>query len=507
MTYEYVICGGGISGLYSAFNLIEKNNVNPESILILEKSYRIGGVIKTNNDDTLNIKYENGAGRIAVNHKLLLELIKRFNLQQQLIELPTKKEYRKVFDDKIITIKTDKFDKILHKLIFKKYKLTEQELLSKTFRSLCEDELGVEKTNLLVESFGYTDEFNNVNAKNGLEIFKKSFLPNLKYYVLQNGLEQIVLHLEAFLKEKGVIIQLHEMINNIEKSKSSKSSKSSIIVHTNINNDKNKTYHATKLILAMPRGSVTKIPFLHSICHLLNSVEDSSLLRIYAVFPKGKNGKIWFHDIPKTTTNLPIQQFIPISTDSGLVMISYSDTKNAKQWQQDKINDVYKKKIIKNIKLLFPNKKIPEPIFLSSSFYAEATHLWKVGCDGDALQSRLLQPFSDMHLYICGESYSSNQGWIEGALETSNAVIKLIKNMMPPKIKLFSKEQVEKSSSLIIINNNVYDIHINDWIGRHPGGTNVIKKYVGKDVTKIFTFIHPEYAYHLLECLYVGVVE
>ena len=44
MTFEYVICGGGISGLYSAFNLIEKNNVNPESILILEKSYRIGGL-------------------------------------------------------------------------------------------------------------------------------------------------------------------------------------------------------------------------------------------------------------------------------------------------------------------------------------------------------------------------------------------------------------------------------------------------------------------------------
>jgi monoamine oxidase len=500
MTYEYVICGGGISGLYSAFNLIEKINVNPESILILEKSYRVGGLIKTNNDDTLNIKYENGAGRIAENHKLLLELVKRFNLQQQLIELPTKKEYRKVFDDKIITIKTDKFDKILHKLIFKKYKLTEQELLSKTFRSLCEDELGVEKTNLLVESFGYTDEFNNVNAKNGLEIFKKSFLPNLKYYVLQNGLEQIVLHLEAFLKEKGVVIQLHEMIDNIEKSKSS------IIVHTNTFSSKNKTYHANKLILAMPRGSLVKIPFLHSICHLLNSVEDSSLLRIYAVFPKGKNGKVWFHDIPKTTTNLSIQQFIPISTDSGLVMISYSDTTNANQWQQDKINDVFKKKIIKNIKLLFPNKKIPEPTFLSSSFYAEATHLWKVNCDGETLQSRLLQPFSDMHLYICGESYSSNQGWIEGALEMSNAVIKLIKNTMPSKIKLFSKEQVEKSSSLIIINNNVYDIHINDWEKTHPGGS-IIKKYVGKDVTKIFTFIHPEYAYHLLECLYVGVVE
>jgi hypothetical protein len=79
----------------------------------------------------------------------------------------------------------------------------------------------------------------------------------------------------------------------------------------------------------------------------------------------------------------------------------------------------------------------------------------------------------------------------------SNAVIKLIKSTRPPKIKIFSKEQVEKSSFLIIIN---------DWEKTHPVG-NIIKKYVGKDATKIFKNIHPEYAYNLLECLYVGSVE
>ena len=107
-----------------------------------------------------------------------------------------------------------------------------------------------------------------------------------------------------------------------------------------------------------------------------------------------------------------------------------------------------------------------------------------------------------MHLYICCESYSTNQGWIEGALETSNAVVKLIKSTIPSKIKLFSKKQVEKSSSLIIINNNVYDIHINDWINNHPGGTYVIKRYVGNDATTIFKNIHPEYAY-LNPCMFL----
>ena len=79
MAFEYIICGAGIAGLYCALNLIEKNKVDPKSILILEKSYRVGGLIKTNKDDKFKIKYENGAGRITENHKLLLELIKRFS--------------------------------------------------------------------------------------------------------------------------------------------------------------------------------------------------------------------------------------------------------------------------------------------------------------------------------------------------------------------------------------------------------------------------------------------
>ena len=32
------------------------------------------------------------------------------------------------------------------------------------------------------------------------------------------------------------------------------------------------------------------------------------------------------------------------------------------------------------------------------------------------------------NLYICGESYSNNQAWIEGALETSEKILFLLKN-------------------------------------------------------------------------------
>ena len=40
------------------------------------------------------------------------------------------------------------------------------------------------------------------------------------------------------------------------------------------------------------------------------------------------------------------------------------------------------------------------------------------------LSKQMIKPFKKENLFICGENYSMNQGWIEGALETSDLVIK-----------------------------------------------------------------------------------
>ena len=45
----------------------------------------------------------------------------------------------------------------------------------------------------------------------------------------------------------------------------------------------------------------------------------------------------------------------------------------------------------------------------------------------------MLNPFKN-NLFICGECYSLNQGWIEGALETSNKVVNIINNQKKTKI-------------------------------------------------------------------------
>ena len=37
-----------------------------------------------------------------------------------------------------------------------------------------------------------------------------------------------------------------------------------------------------------------------------------------------------------------------------------------------------------------------------------------------------MKPHEDKEIYICGESYSMKQGWIEGSLKTEFKVIKML---------------------------------------------------------------------------------
>ena len=54
----------------------------------------------------------------------------------------------------------------------------------------------------------------------------------------------------------------------------------------------------------------------------------------------------------------------------------------------------------------------------------EAIHLWLSEKRSWEIAERMLQPISDLPLYICGEAYSRNQGWMEGALATTVEVLK-----------------------------------------------------------------------------------
>lgn len=55
--------------------------------------------------------------------------------------------------------------------------------------------------------------------------------------------------------------------------------------------------------------------------------------------------------------------------------------------------------------------------------FGGAVHLWKIHQKSWEVSLAILQPEPSLEVYICGEAYSLNQTWVEGALETAEAVL------------------------------------------------------------------------------------
>ena len=486
---KYLICGGGISGLYTALLLLDKGLAKGSEIKIVEKSWRLGGRINTIEKDSL--KYEAGAGRFPDSHKLLLALIERYNLKDKIWRLSDKKHCRIVLEDSIILPNMEEVDQLMDKLV--KLEL-DNSMRFKTLAQLCNELFGLEQTQLLITSFGYDDEFYTRNAYDGLAAMKTDFRPEFHYNVLIGGLYQIIEGIKRELEKVGVSITLNLKLVDWN-------GKNAEFV--DFNGKKSKIEYE-KLILALDKSALKQLPKL--ICHtenLLDSVEPGPLMRIYAKFPVNKEtGFAWFHGLYKTTTNLPIRMFIPINEEAGLCMISYSDRTTASEWQDLAILGDLEHFVMKYIRQMYPERTIPEPEWIEHYFWHNGCYYWIPYVDSEHNYSKIIQPFQN--IFICGESYSNVQGWIEGALKTATDVVGRIANNTTREDREYTMEEVASSNNLTVIDGNVYNLFKMDWLDRHPGGP-VIKKAVGKDATPMFKYInHPKYAKDILEELYVG---
>ena len=83
-SYDIVIVGGGISGLFLAYKLVDTDL----NILVLEKEKEFGGRIHTILKN--GYQYECGAARFSNKHNKLLTLIHELGLKEDIVELPDK---------------------------------------------------------------------------------------------------------------------------------------------------------------------------------------------------------------------------------------------------------------------------------------------------------------------------------------------------------------------------------------------------------------------------------
>lgn len=527
-TFDLIVVGGGISGLYFTYKYLK--NHSKSKVLILESSSRLGGRILTTNYNKQ--KYEIGAGRFSNHHILLKELIEELNLNNKIIKLKgetgflSKKESININSNMNSNPKLD-FDSLLESTNIKLSKFLkskeEQYLLSETLFNILKeiDPDLADKINLI---YPYYSEFHIMNAKDSLNTFERDFKNKTEYFVLKDGLEQLIKGLYKKIKDK-VQIEMDDNMIDLEEIESG----------WKLDMNSSKTYFAETVILALPKSALLELTALKPIRSLLNLVSGQPLYRIYAKFEKQ-----WLKK--KIVTDSILKFIIPIN-DSGLTLVSYTDGPLTKKLVQYQVENTLEAKIKEELKKLFPTVTIPKIEWIDGSgFWEVGAHYWKprkVHLDQEKLIKKINHPFDG--LYIIGEAYSSYQAWIEGALRTSEIALENIKknkevlkeDLKKNKTKDLnqpldkSQLEIKSSSSLkkkpinkytlievakhntnkdawIVIRNKVYNI--SDWISRHPGG-NIILKGLGKDATIMFdNFRHSPRAEKILKDYKIGIL-
>lgn len=409
---DVVIVGGGISGLYLYSNLIDKSS----NILLLEQNNYYGGRIYQFNEkiNNIDVSVPAGAARFNKNHTEVIKLLKKYNLldfrkdkgfDSAIKFIDTKQQFSNEFNDRNGFYYIDK-------VIKQSRKEKEDILRQESFRTYASKYLTKEELEFMLVASGYSGQLKYMNAYDACNLFSKGIRPDIKYY--GGYYHTLIEELVKELKSKKGNLRLNSHVNDFKYDKQN----DIYVVKYN-----NKTIETKKLVLCIPQQALLNVPFLKTIHPLLkNSIKCKALCRVYALF---KKEDIWFQDVTKTVVNNPLRYVIPFDESKGLIMISYTDDKYTNFWGNLKEDqEELKKQIVKYVRETF-QKEINEPEKVWVFNWDCGVTYWLPKKNSKEISETLLNPFQNM--YICGENYSLNQSWVEGALETVNSCLGKIK--------------------------------------------------------------------------------
>ena len=412
--YDYVIIGGGISGLYIYYKMI--NSSSNYNIKLLEKNDYFGGRILQCNYKVLNHSYTfpAGAARFNVNHKRVLSLMKEFKLLDMRKEkgsipnvefIDSKNEFPNSFQDK------NGFQYI-KKAISMSSNLSDNVLRNYTFKEFCKKYLKPIEVKFILKSCGYSGQLHDMNMKDAIHLFKSGISTDINFW--GGKYDSLINELVKYLKKHKASLSLNSNVKDV----SYDSTKDAYCLHYN-----NSYIYAKNVVFCLPKESLLKFKLFKSIhCILNDSISTKSLCRTYAIFDTNDE---WYKNIKhKITTNNQLRHIIPIDPKNGLIMISYTDYKYTDYWHNLKNSQSkLKNAVVSLVKETF-KIDINPPLKVIVCYWKSGVAYWNKGVNSTEISNFLSNPMPN--IYICGENYSLNQSWVEGALETSDTFLKTI---------------------------------------------------------------------------------
>jgi len=394
--YDCLIVGAGISGLFSAREILKKH---PEWRVALAERYKeIGG--RTFSYSYKKNTWEGGAGRISKDHKNLLALIKDYKLN--LIPIGSETRFKQ---DGNGHISLNTFDDYSKTYLLPMTYLSKDILAKHTIESLSKLMYGLSATRRLFEYFPYRGEINTLRADLALKTFLTGEMSSHSgYFVIKEGFSELISRMKKDIVGRGCKILTSHKLLNLRK------------VDGGVEAFfEGKSICAERVILAIHSDALAQIPVFRK-WDVLSCLKTRPLLRIYGVFNKS-----WFPPGAPIVTPGPLRYIIPVS--EKVIMVSYTDAEDTRAFhriQRAGGDEGLQKVIMKELRKLFPDIEIPDPVYFKSHYWSTGATYWLPGSYvPETVSRKSIRPLPSVipRLWLTGESTSMRQAWVEGALE------------------------------------------------------------------------------------------
>jgi hypothetical protein len=398
MIYDYVIVGAGMTGLYLAYRLFEKNITN---FIILDKNNYIGG-------RALQVHFHNtdvqmGAGIVTWHNKNLLDLIKELNLKYIKFE----SEYKLVMDN--MSNEEEKKEKAWYNNIIKdidEYLKKNQDIEDTTCMRFIEKRYSRKTLKKMIKYAEYIEYF-PASLKKTFKDYpvEDLYLSKSEIGFIKGGWKKLIEKLTEKITDKILL--------NTEVKEVSYDEKSGIYgIKSN-----DKTFEGNKFVLATDI-SLKQIKFNNiKLPDIIEKVRSVPYFRLYTK-----------HDEHNIKSNLlffnMFRKIIPIN--KNILMTAYADTlfaDKAKEYLQEDNEEKKIEKINKNIKNMVGDKYIISPIKDKSEYIEK---YWKNGVHYFLPNYNFDKTYystTDKKFMICGEILSKPQGNVEACIRSINDMI------------------------------------------------------------------------------------
>ncbi|CAD0001343.1 flavin monoamine oxidase family protein [Flavobacterium chungangense] len=328
------------------------------------------------------------------------------------------------------------------------------------FWNLIKDQVSQEGYEFLANAGGYYSNTINWNSAEAFPYMVGDFSAGTIYKTIEEGYDSIAYAIaNSYMDHEGACIWSENKLLTFTKEHPSKDTHKYELTFLNLKTNTEWKVYANTLVLAMPRKSLELLDqnnFFFNINE--NSVLNNNIrsvimepaFKILMGFPHP-----WWKELGidsgHSITDLPMRQCYYFGTDAendnSMLLGSYGDMETETFWKalsDDKVlfevkaaksaslkelhqlNDVQATKmmvgeLMNQLRELHgPDVTIPEPYVTyfkdwTDEPFGAGYHAWKAGFSVENVMPYMRKPVADEQIHICGEAYSDQQGWVEGA--------------------------------------------------------------------------------------------